>query len=84
MHPNVIAALLGLLFSLALAAYLIWETAEGLRKGRFFMRGPTTITRSKHPTQYYFSLAYKLVLIGLSVAVAIYASGRLVGLWGPI
>ncbi len=84
MQANTIAALLGLAFSLALAGFLIWETAEGWKKGRVFMRGPTTITRNKHPGQFYFGLFYKLALIVISMTIAIYSAGRLAGLWGPV
>jgi hypothetical protein len=84
MSANAIAALLGLLFSLLLAGWLLWETIDGLRRGRFLMRGPSVIERDKHAAQFYVSLVYKLSLIGISLIIAIYSGGRLAGLWGPV
>lgn len=83
MDANTIAAIMGLAFSLGLAIFLGWDAAEGWRKGRFIMRGPATVTRAKQPSQFYASLIYKLTLVGLCLAVAVYSIGRLAGWWGP-
>jgi hypothetical protein len=84
MDANSIAALLGLLLSASLSAYLAWEIAEGWRKGRFLMRGPMVVERQKHTVQFYASLLYKLGVLGLSLCVAAYAAGRLLGWWGAL
>lgn len=84
MDANSIAALLGLLLSASLSAYLAWEIFQGWRQGRFLMRGPMVVTRGKHAAQFYASLFYKLCVFGLSLGVAAYSTGRLFGWWGAL
>lgn len=75
------SALPGLLFSAALAAFLIWSVRDDWKTGRLLLRGTTVIKRGRQPGQFYFGIGYKLVILALSLLGFGFCAGRLLSWW---